>query len=151
MPNQLSLAIDGLDATRFAQALDSTVARHDVLRTRFLWEGLSQPLQAVEAAACRRQCAPDWRERSDWVTAVEDLAREEREDGFDLGQAPLLRVLLVRLEEQRYQLILSSHHLLLDGWSSSRLIAEVSAASPRNTTRRSGRALHRLRAVAATA
>ncbi|WP_426209548.1 non-ribosomal peptide synthase/polyketide synthase [Pseudomonas sp. TWR2-1-1] len=123
--NQLSLAIDGLDATRFAQAWDSTVARHDVLRTRFLWEGLSQPLQAVRRSVPSPVRVLDWRERSDRVTAVEDLPREEREDGFDLGQAPLLRVLLVRLEEQRYQLILSSHHLLLDGWSSSRLIAEV--------------------------
>ncbi|MCD5997228.1 amino acid adenylation domain-containing protein [Pseudomonas sp. CDFA 602] len=123
--NQLSLAIDGLDAPRFKQAWDTTVARHDVLRTAFLWEGLSQPLQAVRRSVPSPVRLLDWRERADRETAVETLASQEREAGFDLGTAPLIRVLLVRLGEQRYQLILTSHHLLLDGWSSSRLIAEV--------------------------
>jgi len=123
--NQLSLAIDGLDAPRFKQAWETTVARHDVLRTAFLWEGLSQPLQAVRRSVPSPVRLLDWRERADRETAVETLASQEREAGFDLGAAPLIRVLLVRLGEQRYQLILTSHHLLLDGWSSSRLIAEV--------------------------
>ncbi|WP_332847130.1 non-ribosomal peptide synthetase [Pseudomonas lactucae] len=123
--NQLSLAIDGLDALRFKQAWDTTVARHDVLRTRFLWEGLSQPLQAVLRSVPSPVRLLDWRERADREIAVQTLAEQERNEGFDLGTAPLLRVLLVRLGEQRYQLILTSHHLLLDGWSSSRLIAEV--------------------------
>ncbi|MET3717903.1 non-ribosomal peptide synthase/polyketide synthase [Pseudomonas sp. PvP001] len=123
--NQLSLAIDGLDAARFQQAWDTTVARHDVLRTAFLWEGLSQPLQAVRRSVPSVVRLLDWRDRSEGDGAVEALAKEERDEGFDLARAPLLRVLLVRLDEQRYQLILTSHHLLLDGWSSSRLIAEV--------------------------
>ena len=123
--NQLSLAIEGLDASRFAQAWDTTVARHDVLRTAFFWEGLSQPLQAVRRNVPSVVTLLDWCERADCDAELEHLARQERDAGFDLNSAPLLRVLLLRLSAQRYQLILTSHHLLLDGWSSSRLIAEV--------------------------
>ena len=81
------------------------------------------PLQVV----VKRLDAPvqvlDWRGKT-----AEDVARlecEEREQGFDLARLPLQRVLLVQLEAERYQLIWTSHHILLDGWSSARLIGEV--------------------------
>ncbi|MBO4123770.1 non-ribosomal peptide synthetase, partial [Cupriavidus gilardii] len=39
--------------------------------------------------------------------------------------APLMRVRLLRLDSERYRMIWTSHHLLLDGWSTARLIGEV--------------------------
>ncbi|MFP3519019.1 condensation domain-containing protein, partial [Pseudomonas sp. SIMBA_077] len=39
--------------------------------------------------------------------------------------APLLRLTLVRTGEQRYHLIYTNHHILMDGWSNSRLLGEV--------------------------
>ena len=41
------------------------------------------------------------------------------------GKSTLLRLLLVRLEDDRYRLIWTYHHILMDGWSVSRLIGEV--------------------------
>ncbi|TXN21607.1 non-ribosomal peptide synthetase, partial [Methylobacterium sp. WL19] len=49
----------------------------------------------------------------------------ERACGFDLAQAPLMRLLLVDLGQDRHRLIWTCHHLLLDGWSNARLISEV--------------------------
>ena len=46
-------------------------------------------------------------------------------EGFDLSRPPLQRVRLIRLGEDRHWLIWTHHHILLDGWSSARLIAEV--------------------------
>ena len=45
--------------------------------------------------------------------------------GFDLSRPPLQRVRLIRLGEDRHWLIWTHHHILLDGWSSARLIGEV--------------------------
>lgn len=42
---------------------------------------------------------------------------EDRKKGFDLAKAPLLRLYLIRLEDNVYQFLWSFHHLLTDGWS----------------------------------
>ncbi|MGU3423218.1 condensation domain-containing protein, partial [Methylobacterium sp. D54C] len=46
---------------------------------------------------------------------------------FDLARAPLLRLVLVRTGPDRHHLVLTVHHLILDGWSTARLVAEVLA------------------------
>ncbi|WP_429230376.1 amino acid adenylation domain-containing protein [Inquilinus ginsengisoli] len=121
---QIRVDVDGLDAGRFGRAWEAAVEAHAILRTGFLWQG-DTPLQLVR----RRVPSPvehlDWRDKPDPEQALTDLAATDRSRGFDLATPPLLRVLLVRTSEARHRLILTSHHLLLDGWSTSRLIGEV--------------------------
>ncbi|OWJ57255.1 hypothetical protein BWR60_34300, partial [Inquilinus limosus] len=121
---QIRVDVDGLDAGRFARAWEVAVESHAILRTGFLGQE-DRPLQLVR----RRVPSPverlDWRTKPDLDQALTELAASDRSRGFDLAAAPLLRVLLVRTGEDRHRLILTSHHLLLDGWSTSRLIGEV--------------------------
>src|SRR5262249_46915003 len=44
---------------------------------------------------------------------------------FDLAKGPLIRFTLVRLGEQRHKLVVSNHHILLDGWSAPLLIQDL--------------------------
>ncbi|HLG65646.1 MAG TPA: amino acid adenylation domain-containing protein, partial [Ktedonosporobacter sp.] len=60
---------------------------------------------------------------------LEQWLQADRAQGFDLGQAPLLRLTVHRLAQQRIHLTWSFHHLLLDGWSVSTLLSEVFACS----------------------
>nr|WP_277592665.1 condensation domain-containing protein [Pseudomonas chlororaphis] len=53
------------------------------------------------------------------------LAAAERQRGFELDAVPLLRLTLVRLDDQRHHLIYTNHHILMDGWSNSQLLGEV--------------------------
>ena len=46
---------------------------------------------------------------------------------FDLEKAPLMRVALIRQADRDYRLIWSFHHIVLEGWSASLLLDEVSA------------------------
>ncbi|HEY9345620.1 MAG TPA: amino acid adenylation domain-containing protein, partial [Inquilinus sp.] len=121
---QIRVDVDGLDAGRFARAWEAAVESHAILRTGFLGQD-DRPLQLVR----RRVPSPvqqlDWRDRPELEQALSELSASDRSRGFDLAAPPLLRVLLVRTAEERYRLILTSHHLLLDGWSTSRLIGEV--------------------------
>ncbi|WP_308442715.1 condensation domain-containing protein, partial [Rugosimonospora africana] len=55
------------------------------------------------------------------------VAAEERGRRFDLGRPPLLRLVLVRLAAQRFRLILTKHHIVLDGWSVPLLLGELFA------------------------
>ena len=46
---------------------------------------------------------------------------------FSLAEAPLLRASLLRLDEEEHVLLLTTHHIASDGWSSSVLMGELSA------------------------
>ncbi|GDY58199.1 hypothetical protein SVIO_088220 [Streptomyces violaceusniger] len=52
---------------------------------------------------------------------------EDRVDRFDLGRPPLLRFALFRLREDRFRLVLTNHHILLDGWSTPLLVRDLFA------------------------
>lgn len=118
-----------LDRDALVRTWQRVVDRHAILRTAFLWEGLDRPLQVV-----RQRVEAPWREE-DWRAASEDEQRrrlqdflaEDRRRGFDFSRAPLLRLTLLRLGEDRFQLIWSFHHLILDGWSTDLLLEEVFA------------------------
>ncbi|KEX92686.1 peptide synthase [Pseudomonas putida] len=124
--NQLSVAVDGLQVPRFRAAWQALIQRHEVLRAAFRWrDGLADPLQAVFASVELPIEELDWREHSDTEKALGELAAAEQAKGFDLSCPPLMRFVLVRLGEERYQMIWIYHHLLLDGWSASRLLGEM--------------------------
>ena len=61
------------------------------------------------------------------MLAYQELARlqgEERSRRFDLAHGPLLRFMLARLAPQRHRLVLTCHHILIDGWSGPVLVRE---------------------------
>ena len=53
--------------------------------------------------------------------------RQEDGAGFDLAAAPLLRARVVRLDREDHALLLTVHHIVSDGWSSSILHQELAA------------------------
>ena len=128
---QLSCSLHGdLDEAAFERAWQRAVDRHPVLRTSFSWEeDLETPLQIVERQAVLKLASEDWRELAPEERA-ERLDRHralDRTTPFDLRHAPLTRVHLLRTGDEAWELIWSHHHLLMDGWSSPLLIAEVRA------------------------
>ena len=120
--NQLSVAVSGLDPERLRTAWQRVVERHGILRTCFVWQG-EAPLQLVVKHLAAPVQVIDGRAMS--AAALQALEREQRELGFDLATLPLQRVLLVQRSAEAWQLIWTSHHILLDGWSSARLLGEV--------------------------
>ncbi|USS54776.1 non-ribosomal peptide synthase/polyketide synthase [Pseudomonas kermanshahensis] len=124
--NQLRVDVDGLDVERFRQAWQAALDAHPVLRSGFVWQGtLDQAVQVVHKRVALPFTEHDWRGLPELEHALQTLAAGEREQGFTLDQAPLLRLVLVRTGAGRHQLIYTSHHILMDGWSSSRLLGEV--------------------------
>ncbi|MDY7534454.1 non-ribosomal peptide synthase/polyketide synthase [Pseudomonas sp. Bout1] len=124
--NQVRLDVEGLDSQRFLAAWQAAVDNHDILRTSFVWQGqVARPLQIVHKQLDMPFSVLDWRARSDWKTALDALATEQQAQGFDLSQGPLLRMVVVRLDDQRCHLIYTNHHILMDGWSNSQLLGEV--------------------------
>src|SRR5262249_31142939 len=100
---------------------------HDTLRTAFLWEGLRAPVQVVLREPRMPFELVDLRDRpaAEQAAALQAFRGADRRRGFDLSSAPLMRTALVRVAERRYELVWTVHHLLLDGWSAVRVMAQV--------------------------
>jgi len=122
--------VDGrLDTEALVQAWREEIAAHPSLRASFHWEDLDKPLQVVH-----REVVPPVH-RADWSDLDEDAQRvqldlmmvKDRAEGFDLTTAPLQRLHMVRLGEDRHALALSHHHLLFDGWSVPLFMNEIMA------------------------
>ncbi|MFE4975819.1 amino acid adenylation domain-containing protein [Kitasatospora sp. NPDC056651] len=108
-------------------AWQRVVDRTPVLRTALRWDGLPEPLQVVRTSAALEVTRLDWTELDEAGRheAVERFLREDRERGLDFATAPLTRIAVAVLDDSRVRVFWTFHHVLLDGWSAARLLAEV--------------------------
>jgi hypothetical protein len=56
---------------------------------------------------------------------IKEFEQADRRRGFDFRKPPLLRVSLLRLSDEKYKLVWTTHHIILDGWSVPVLIGEI--------------------------
>ncbi|RMV71106.1 Pyoverdine sidechain peptide synthetase IV, D-Asp-L-Ser component, partial [Pseudomonas caricapapayae] len=120
--NHLRVDIGGLDVPRFQRAWQAAVDAHEVLRSCFVSQR-EQSLQVVQRHVTLPFVELDARGKPErWL---DNWAQADRQQGFDLAQGPLLRLAVVRVADEAWQLVYTSHHILMDGWSSSRLLGEV--------------------------
>ncbi|MGZ7056884.1 MAG: amino acid adenylation domain-containing protein, partial [Candidatus Angelobacter sp.] len=124
---QLSCHFAQLNVQAFQRAWNEVIQRHGILRTGFIWEGLEEPLQVV-----RRTVEHPWHEidarnldQAQQEAKWQRYLIEDRQRGFDLQKAPLLRLTLMRTTENGYYFAWSTHHILLDAWCREILIKEV--------------------------
>jgi amino acid adenylation domain-containing protein/non-ribosomal peptide synthase protein (TIGR01720 family) len=119
-----------LDVEAFVGAWASTVQRHSILRSAFVWEAIPKPVQAVRAHVGLSFLHKDWSElTSDNVAQqLESFLQQDRNRGFDLRRAPLMRLSLLQVNKHLYQFVWTYHHSILDGWSEALVLSEVMAA-----------------------
>ncbi|MEU8988360.1 amino acid adenylation domain-containing protein, partial [Streptomyces sp. NPDC048558] len=110
-----------VDAERLRAALDAVIGRHPVLRSGIVHEEVSRPVLVVRRRAAVPWRVHDLRGRADDIDAV---LRAEADEPFDLASAPLLRAALLRLDDG-HRLVVTCHHLVLDGWSVPILLGET--------------------------
>ncbi|ACE85121.1 non-ribosomal peptide synthetase [Cellvibrio japonicus] len=126
--NQTIVLITGLDGDRFVTAWEQVIQRQEILRTGFLTaSNLNEPLQVVYKKARLPVMRIDWSDRHVTEIELQNLAIADRDNSFNLLSPPLMRLTLVKLDGDRYYLIWTRHHILMDGWSGSLLVAEVLA------------------------
>ncbi|WP_434606957.1 non-ribosomal peptide synthase/polyketide synthase [Pseudomonas sp. D2-30] len=124
--NQMRVEVQGLDVERFRLAWQAATDTHDVLRSGFVWDGdFKHALQVVYKRVDVALQLEDGRAQADLAHYLENLATAQRQQGFALDAAPLLRLVVVRVADDRYHLIYTCHHILMDGWSNSQLLGEV--------------------------
>ncbi|HVR99977.1 MAG TPA: non-ribosomal peptide synthase/polyketide synthase [Thermoanaerobaculia bacterium] len=117
-----------LDVGALARSLSEVVRRHEPLRTAFR-AGAEGPVQAIGEPVPVALPRIDLSGLSETMRAPEvgRLAWAEARRPFDLGRGSLLRVTLLRLENEKHVVLFTLHHIVSDGWSTGVLVREVSA------------------------
>jgi amino acid adenylation domain-containing protein len=119
-----------LDAGVLRAAVGAVVARHAALRAGFVLRKSGAPVQVVAGSVAVPFEVADLSGLSEAAAQAElgRLLAADRARRFDVGAPPLLRVLLARTGPARQVLVVTHHHLLLDGWSLPLVFAELFAA-----------------------
>jgi amino acid adenylation domain-containing protein/non-ribosomal peptide synthase protein (TIGR01720 family) len=127
---QIHCTLRGVNVAALERAWQTVVDLHPVLRTAFVWENVERPLQVVgrEVRAPWRKL--DWREvpEAERGARFNAYLKEERDRGFELSKAPLMRLSLIRVGEDAYKFVWSHHHLLIDGWATFHVLRDFFAA-----------------------
>ncbi|MBB4685797.1 non-ribosomal peptide synthetase [Amycolatopsis jiangsuensis] len=125
-PYTVHLAVDlagEVDEHRLREAAVRLVARHTALRSCFRRRKNGEPVQLVVRAV-----EPEWsfHDVQDAETA-EAIAAADRAKPFDLSRPPLVRFTVLRLGSARHRLLVTHHHIVLDGWSLPLIVRELLA------------------------
>lgn len=127
VPTALRLT-GSLNLTALEHTFNEIVRRHEALRTRFgmveeqLVQAIAPTLHISLPVLDLRELPVD--ERS---AEARRLIAEESQRPFDLSQGPLLRLMLLQLNETEHVLLLNLHHIVCDDWSIGVLIRELRA------------------------
>ncbi|WP_162889989.1 non-ribosomal peptide synthetase [Streptomyces olivoreticuli] len=115
-----------LDIGLLRRSVAEIVRRHEVLRTVITARD-GQPFQTVLPAeppalplADLTSYPPERREQE-----ARRLAKEQYAGPFDLATGPVLRAGLLRLGPADHVLLLTAHHMTVDGWSAAVLLDEL--------------------------
>jgi hypothetical protein len=118
--------VGSLNVVALEQALNEIVRRHEVFRTTFtVVEG--QPFQVIAPSLTLKLPVMNLGElpNASQSLKVQQLATQGSQQPFDLAQGSLLRGMLLQLGEQEHLLLLSTHHIICDGWSLGVFIREL--------------------------
>ncbi|MEI5036422.1 amino acid adenylation domain-containing protein [Streptomyces sp. S1A(2023)] len=123
---QLAVDLHGeLDRDRLYAAAEALLRRHANLRVGFRHEGLAKPVQVVARSVTLPWRDEDVSAERDPEAAAGKLVEADRWARFDLRLPPLVRFTLIRLAPGRHRFLMTHHHILWDGWSSSILLREL--------------------------
>ncbi|OAB26481.1 hypothetical protein PMSD_25170 [Paenibacillus macquariensis subsp. defensor] len=124
---QLSLELEGnIEQSSFENAWSEVVSRNEGLRTIFKWEKLSKPVQIVLKESIPEIRFFDYRimEQEQREEALAQLKMQDKIKGFSLTDDVPFRITLCQYGEASHLMLISSHHILFDGWSNGLIIKQ---------------------------
>ncbi|MBB6716466.1 non-ribosomal peptide synthetase, partial [Clostridium gasigenes] len=123
----LALKIKGdLDVNILEESFNKLIARHDILRTIFDNNNFNKNMQIVFNERRTNIIYEDISEENiDKEAYTNDVISADKRNRFKLNKDILIRLAVIKVEKDVYRLILSNHHIILDGWCLSILIFEL--------------------------
>uniref|UniRef100_UPI0035CBCB5C amino acid adenylation domain-containing protein n=1 Tax=uncultured Mycobacterium sp. TaxID=171292 RepID=UPI0035CBCB5C len=126
---QVDITVTGaLDQHRLREAVRAVITRHPNLVARFC-DQFDEPVQVIPADPVLpwRYVELDGDVDVDVEEQVAGVRAAERDAVCDLAHQPAFRAVLIRTGADRHRLVLTNHHIVLDGWSIPILLREIIA------------------------
>jgi amino acid adenylation domain-containing protein len=123
---QLSLDITGnIDIRCFEAAWNFVIETNEMLKAVFRWEKVENPIQIILKEHRHQPRYFDLSEKDNCQkkNSLEKIKTKDRKKKFDLREIPF-RVTLCKIGSAKYQMIVSNHHILYDGWSNGIILKE---------------------------
>lgn len=109
------------------KSLNLLIERHEILRTVFIFENIKKPKQVVikerQGAIYFENLAHSTDEEK--TKYVDEYLKRDRETPIKLSKDLLIRVSVFKLDDALYKIIITHHHIILDGWCFSIIIREL--------------------------
>ncbi|MFJ7184003.1 non-ribosomal peptide synthetase, partial [Lysinibacillus xylanilyticus] len=124
---QLSLAIEGdLDITIMQSSWNHVIKTNEMLRTIFRWKNIDRPVQIVLKnhkvdIKYYDFSLLDKNQISKEISKIKEMDLNKK---IDITQETI-RVILCKLDIEKYEMIISNHHILYDGWSNANIYREL--------------------------
>lgn|GEM_PF-4207258 len=124
--DQSSFYINGyVDYNRFCLAWRKVIALNETLRSSFIWEGIEAPVRAIHKETPLR-CTFDSlmnKPRCDMETELAGILEHEWDNKPPLSANPF-KIRLIQLSVDVFVMVITTHHIILDGWSFGVIIEE---------------------------
>ncbi|AEI41578.1 non-ribosomal peptide synthetase [Paenibacillus mucilaginosus] len=116
---QRAFTVEGrFDVERFEESFHRLLDRYEILKSVVVHEGLQSPKQLIvegRRASFRCEDLSAWTE-SERTLHVREFETADRAQRFRLSEDPLNRLTVFRLGGERFRIVWSWHHILMDGW-----------------------------------
>ncbi|WP_176439191.1 non-ribosomal peptide synthetase [Puniceibacterium sediminis] len=106
-----------VDHAALQRALQKLFARHEALRSIFSAENGHCALRFLPRTTRIPLACHDMRSHAQPDQIIREVMASEWAHPFDLTRGPLLRAQLIRLDDAQHLFVLSTHHIVSDGWS----------------------------------
>ncbi|NQY05272.1 MAG: hypothetical protein HRT68_03450, partial [Flavobacteriaceae bacterium] len=116
---QLAFDLSGeIDMGDFENAVREMFFRHDVLRTIFVYKKIKQPIQVVlkKESLVSHKFLDFYDLTSGDLLSFKKFMKDDLEKGFNLSSDLSMRVSLLKVGHNKYKIVWTHHHIILDGW-----------------------------------
>jgi len=123
---QLSISLEGnINVDKIREAWNFVINANSMLRTIFRWDNIEKPIQIILKSKPVQITEHDfsYEEKNVQESLLNKTKENDRKSKIDIGLEPF-RISLCKLCENEFEMILSYHHIILDGWSTAIIIKE---------------------------
>jgi len=123
---QTTFAIhSAVDEVLLRQSFELVTKRHQTLRSSIVHKHGDEPRQVVLEERSLDFTLLDLSDAPLAENRLPELYAEDVAKGFDLEEDRLIRLILIKLAEEEYRLVMTFHHIIIDGWCNSILMNEL--------------------------
>ncbi|WP_211750154.1 non-ribosomal peptide synthetase [Paenibacillus sp. Marseille-Q4541] len=107
------------------ESLDLLAEKHEILRSSIIHTGVKEPRQALLRGRALEFDYSDLTSEKSPTLNFEMVRNNDVNRGFNLEKDSLIRVSLIKLQEDEYRMIMTFHHIIMDGWCMSILMNDL--------------------------